>query len=220
MQMSLAQQLTTEQRGRHSADEDAPHAGQIGPNAATRLIEVLRQDTDAATVERIFTAADAREWLSASPVTMIDEHRAARLHKATRACLGPRRADRVLREAGSLTADYLLRARIPGWARFILGALPPGPAARVLTRAISAHAWTFVGTGKFSHAFDGGLTYEIRSNPLYAGETATEPLCVWHAAVFQRLFQALVSPAAKVRETHCCARGDSCCRFTLDWRRR
>jgi divinyl protochlorophyllide a 8-vinyl-reductase len=218
--MSLTQQLATDRRRRRSASKAAPHAGAIGPNAATRLIEVLRQDADFATVERIVDAADTREWLSAPPTTMIDERAAARLHRATRACLGPRRADRVLREAGSLTADYLLQARIPGWARFMFGALPPGPAARALTRAISAHAWTFVGTGTFTSAFDRRLVYEIRTNPLCAGETATEPLCVWHAAVFQRLFQALVSPAAKVRETHCCARGDPCCRFTLDWRPR
>ena len=110
--------------------------------------------------------------------------RAARLHKATRRCLGPRRADRVLREAGSLTADYLLRARIPAWARFIFGALPPGPAARVLTRAISrmrGHSWERASSPTRSTA---GSTYEIRSNPLYAGETATEPLlCVARCGV-------------------------------------
>ena len=57
--MSLTQQLATDRRRRRSASKAAPHAGAIGPNAATRLIEVLRQDADFATVERIVDAADS-----------------------------------------------------------------------------------------------------------------------------------------------------------------
>jgi divinyl protochlorophyllide a 8-vinyl-reductase len=44
------------------------------------------------------------------------------------------------------------------------------------------------------------------------------PVCAWHAAVFRRLFQVLVSPAATAIETSCEASGDDRCRFVLAWR--
>lgn len=54
------------------------------------------------------------------------------------------------------------------------------------------------------------LTLSIAANPL-----ALAPGCHWHAAVFERLFAALVWPGATVRETACCAAGDAACRFTI-----
>jgi hypothetical protein len=49
---------------------------------------------------------------------MVDERRVAGLHRATRALLGRERSESVLREAGSLTADYLsTRESLIGRAR-------------------------------------------------------------------------------------------------------
>jgi divinyl protochlorophyllide a 8-vinyl-reductase len=215
--MTPAQHSISDRRARFPRSAE-PGAAAIGPNAATQLLVALHLAVEPSTIERILADAGAETWMADPPHAMVDERRVAGLHKATRALLGRERSETVLREAGSLTADYLLEARIPHWARAILTALPASGSARVLTRAIQGHAWTFAGSGRFSSANDRGLRYEIWSNPLCAGERAPKPVCVWHAAVFQRLFQALVSPAAHVVETHCRARGDDCCRFSLNWR--
>jgi divinyl protochlorophyllide a 8-vinyl-reductase len=53
---------------------------------------------------------------------------------------------------------------------------------------------------------------------LVVGERAAAPVCVWHEAVFRRLFRELVHPQAVVRETHCGACGERVCRFEIDWR--
>ena len=128
-------------------------------------------------------------------------------------------ANATLAEAGRRTADYILANRIPGPAQALLKILPAGPAARILVRAIGANAWTFAGSSRFEAAVTGGqAVFTLKGNPLCAGETAAEPVCVWHAAVFQRLFQVLVSRRTRVTETQCEARGDDLCRFVADLR--
>ncbi|MBS0560426.1 MAG: bacteriochlorophyll 4-vinyl reductase, partial [Proteobacteria bacterium] len=71
--------------------------------------------------------------------------------------------------------------------------------------------------GQFAAAAGKPTVFELRRNPLCAGEHAEAPLCVWHAAVFRRLFQALVSPRATVQESACAACGAGACRFEADW---
>lgn len=192
----------------------------VGPNAAIQLIDALRLATDPETVERILATAGVPEWGASPPEKMIDERLAATLHRESRAALDPDRSRAILTEAGSRTGDYILANRIPAFARAMLKALPSWLASRLLARAIAAHAWTFVGSGRFSSSRADGLVFEIADNPFCAGESSAEPLCVWHAAVFRRLYQALVSPGTTVVETHCRARGDACCRFALNGIRR
>jgi divinyl protochlorophyllide a 8-vinyl-reductase len=60
------------------------------------------------------------------------------------------------------------------------------------------------------------LVVEIAGNPL-AGPPPAAARCVWHEAVFTRLFRSLVSDRARARETACCAAGDPACRFEIDW---
>lgn len=187
----------------------------VGPNAAIQLIGALRLATDPESVRRILARAGVPEWGATPPEAMIDERLAAALHRATRETLDPERAKDVLTEAGSRTGDYILAHRIPAAARTVLRAVPAWAASRLLARAIAAHAWTFAGSGRFAASRDGGLAFAIANNPFCAGTTADEPICVWHAAVFERLFRALVAPTATFVETECCARGDPCCRFRL-----
>ena len=190
----------------------------IGPNAVLQLMAALK----AAGLTRLsapaFAAAGVAEWLDTPPTTMVEEHRVARLHQTVRSVAPEGEGMLLMAEAGRLTADYILAHRIPRPAQALLKILPARLAARVLVPAIGAHAWTFAGSGRFSGRAGPPTVFELTGNPLCAGERATEPVCAWHAAVFQRLFQVLVSPAARVAETSCEARGDSCCRFVLDWR--
>ena len=92
---------------------------------------------------------------------------------------------------------------------------PPWLAAPLLARTIDRHAWTFAGSGRFRIASKRPLVFELHDNPVVRGETAAEPICHWHAAVFQRLFNSLVDPDLTCRETACCATGSDCCRFEL-----
>jgi divinyl protochlorophyllide a 8-vinyl-reductase len=187
-------------------------AARIGPNAIHQLVAVLDLREGRAVRDRLCAAAgivppppDAGMW---------PEVQAAALHRAVRDAL-PERAPLLLEAAGTATADYILAHRIPRPAQWLLRLLPRGPAARILGRAIAAHAWTFAGSGTFRIGAGTPLAFEIRDNPLIAGEQAEAPLCAWHAAVFRRLFARLVWPGVAVQETACAARGDACCRFEL-----
>ena len=213
--MSLASRSTFDDGASAGRTPEAAPAV-VGPNAAIQLIDVLRLATDPETVERILVTAGVPEWGERPPDRMIDERLAAALHHATRASLEPDRSRAILTEAGSRTGEYILANRIPAAARAALKPLPSWISSRLLARAIAAHAWTFVGSGRFSSSRASGLVFEIAMNPFCAGETSAEPLCVWHAAVFQRLYRTLVSPGTTVVETHCRARGDVCCRFALN----
>ena len=168
----------------------------------------------------LVVTAGVEDWAAQAPADMVDERPVAALHRATRSILEPQSALAILAEAGSRTGDYIVANRIPVWARAILKVLPAALSSRALARAITAHAWTFVGSGRFVCKPGKDPTFEIWSNPLCAGETSAAPMCVWHAAVFERLYQALVSPRAKAVETHCSARGDACCRFAVSGIRR
>ncbi len=212
--MSLAPPSISERSAERSPPE-APHA-RIGPNAAIQLLRVLSLSADPETVGRILAAAGALEWAIRAPAEMVDERKVAALHRATRAILPVQEARAILTKAGALTGDYILTNRIPDLARATLRALPARLSCLLLVRAIAANAWTFVGSGRFACDRTEGLRLEIWSNPLCFGEKSREPICVWHEAVFQRLFGTLASPRAYVVETRCCARGDPCCSFAVN----
>jgi divinyl protochlorophyllide a 8-vinyl-reductase len=214
MTMSLAQPP----RAEDAVDPSRPYGAtvaRIGPNAAIQLLRVLPLAAGPETVRRIVETAGVAGWLSDPPAEMVDERLAAALHRATRTILDPDESASVLRTAGALTGDYILANRIPKWARAILTILPARLSARLLAKAIAAHAWTFVGSGSFVCDWTDGLRLEIWSNPLCLGGRTHTPACAWHAAVFQRLFETLASRRTLVVETACCARGDPCCRFAV-----
>lgn len=189
----------------------------IGPNAVIQTVAALDAHFGAPSTRALLESIGAGEWADADPETMVDETRVAALHRAVRRT-HPEAAEAIAREAGAATAAYILANRIPRAARAILRALPPGPAARLLTRAIAAHAWTFAGSGRFEGRIaPGGARLAIHANPLVAGETAGSPLCAWHEAVFTGLYGALVSRGARTREVACCAMGAPACRFEVAW---
>jgi divinyl protochlorophyllide a 8-vinyl-reductase len=95
--------------------------------------------------------------------------------------------------------------------------LPAAWAARLLLKAVSQHAWTFCGSGRFEARAGRPVVLEIHDNPLCRGLHSDAPACEFYAATFERLFRVLVHPATQVRETQCEARGDPCCRFELNW---
>jgi divinyl protochlorophyllide a 8-vinyl-reductase len=159
----------------------------IGPNAILQLLPVLDARLGRAGRDRLLQGIalpppDAGMWPEAAC-------RAAHLA----VWQGLPDAGAVLAEAGQGTADYILAHRIPGPARLLIRALPARLGARLLTAAIARHAWTFAGSGRFRVASAHPPTFEIADNPLgFSGRP-----CLWHAAVFARLYQSLVWPAAR-----------------------
>lgn len=195
----------------------ATDTARIGPNAVTRLAEALIGCGHGALATPVFAAAGVADWLARPPSAMVAAQRAGRLHAALRDALPPAEAATVMAEAGRLTANYLLAARIPRPAQAVLRLLPPSFAARALVPAIRAHAWTFAGAGRFVARAGRPTMFEIAGNPLCALDRAGSPVCAWHAAVFERLFQALVSSEARATEIACEACGDASCRFLVAW---
>ena len=192
-------------------------AARVGPNAATRVAEALAELGEGARLGEIFAEAGAREWLDCPPAQMIDERRVARLHRAVRDAFSAPRATQVLARAGFLTANYLIEHRIPRPMRAILPWLPRTWAERLFLSAISRHAWTFVGSGRFSYRVGPTTVLRIRANPLCAGERRPRDACAWHRMVFQQLFERLLRRPLDVEETSCEARGDDACGFRLVW---
>ena len=195
----------------------AATAGRIGPNAITRVAEVLPALLGEAGTRALFDAAGLGGYLRQPPEGMIDETEVARLHRVLRQQLGPAVAGQVARSAGVRTADYLLARRIPQPVQWLLKRLPPVLAARLLLQAISRHAWTFAGSGRFQAQAGRPCVLTIHDNPLCRGVASARPACDFYSATFERLFQVLVHPAVQVVETQCEARGDPVCRFELRW---
>lgn len=189
---------------------NAPVRGLIGPNAILQHLPVL----DAAIGHRQRDALLYLADVSApSPDSgMVPQDDVARFHRFVRLYL-PDKAESVQRAAGLATGDYILAHRIPKPAQTLIRLMPARLGARVLSGAIARHAWTFAGTGAFAIAARAPLTFVIGRNPLAVNARA--PSCTWHAAVFERLFGALVWPGVRVRETACCGCGDPACRFEL-----
>lgn len=185
-------------------------AGLIGPNAILQLLPLLETAVGARGTDLLLRHANAHRPTGKE---MIPEAEAARLHHAIRDTL-PNMAEDLAEKSGIATADYILAHRIPKPAQVFLKLMPPGLSARALSHSITAHAWTFAGSGSFEAVTP--WSFEIDDNPLIKGEHSETPLCVWNAAVFGRLYQKLVHPKTMCREITCAAQtGHSCCRFEL-----
>lgn len=195
----------------------ALHAGRIGPNAITRVAEVLPPRVGSHATRELFEHAGLAHYLTRPPEQMVEEAEVRQLHQALRDLLGEVRARDVAAAAGARTADYLLAHRIPKPMQLLLKGLPAMLAARVLLAAITRNAWTFVGSGHFTAQLGRPVVLTIRGNPLCTELASDEPACDFYAATFERLFQVLVHPASQVREVACEACGDPECRFEIRW---
>lgn len=199
---------------------DMHPVGTIGPNAVIRVIEALGALESPQAIDRIFASSRLDRYLARPPAAMIDEREVVRLHRALHRDLGDARARAVGWRAGELTADYLLRHRIPRAAQALLRLCPAPLASRLLARAIAANAWTFVGTGAFTARHGRPTVFTIRNCPIARGQHSAEPWCDFYAATFKRLYRRLVHPGARVVEAACQAQGAPACVFEITWRRK
>ena len=173
----------------------AEGGARIGPNAILQLVAVLDRELGPAARDRVMQAAG--QVVPPADAGMWHEAACRAVHLTVYRDL-PDRAEVLMTMAGAATADYILANRIPGPAKALIRALPAALGARLLTAAITRHAWTFAGSGRFRVSGHAPLTIEIADNPLTPG--AGRP-CHWHAAAFTQLYQALVWPGATVEAT-------------------
>jgi len=193
------------------------HAGKVGPNAITRVIEALQRLESPQAIHHICQASRLEAYLCEAPAEMVDEQAVARLHDVLHGELGDARARTVGRIAGQLTGDYLLGFRIPRQVQMALRCCPAAVSSRMLSKAIAKHSWTFVGTGAFSARHGRPTTFEIRNCPICRGQQNAEPYCDFYAATFERLYSRLVHQRARVVEVGCQAKGASTCTFEITW---
>jgi divinyl protochlorophyllide a 8-vinyl-reductase len=201
-----------------TADCSPRCAGRIGPNSVIRLIEAMNAEESPQVAQRVFRAAGLGTYLAEAPTEMVDEQDVRTLHHALHGELGPDRARALGRKAGELTADYLMRVRIPALAQALLRLCPAAVASRLLAKAIARNAWTFVGTGHFSATHGQIPRFTIEHCPLCRDQASPEPLCDFYAGTFERLYTRLVDRHALVKEIACQAMGAPACVFAIAWR--
>lgn len=198
-------------------DRTPSKAGRIGPNAITRLAEALQAQCGEEVARGVFAEAGLTHFLRDPPKAMVEEKDVVSLHRAARSLLPAAVVETVSQDAGERTARYLLAHRIPRPVQGLLRVLPPGLAARVLARAITRHAWTFAGSGRFRVERGPPLAFIIADGPVGRSLRSERPACRYFAATFEGLFRALVHPDAAVAEMACQATGAPACVFTATW---
>lgn len=183
--------------------------GLIGPNAILQFLPVLDQTFGEDARHALLQKANVVHIPDGT--AMIPQGDAVRLQQEIR-LRAPVLAPELAAQAGEATANYILAHRIPKPVQAFLKVLPHRISAHLLSRAIAAHAWTFIGSGTFR--VRSPWVFEITENPMVEGEVSEDPLCHWHAAVFQRLYNALIDPRLQCVETRCSAQpGSDTCVF-------
>ncbi len=188
-------------------------AARIGPNAVLQTRRALAEQV----TPEVVAAVEARALVPAElPPGMIPETWFLQLIRAVRAELPADRAEAVLRQSGAGTAAYVSTNRIPAVIRGVLRVLPTRVALSLLLKAISQHAWTFAGAGRFS--VEGRYPFLLRLDdcPTCRPETALGATRsgAWYEAAFEGLLR-LAAPRVSVHEVECRAAGATTCRFRL-----
>jgi divinyl protochlorophyllide a 8-vinyl-reductase len=164
--------------------------------------------------ERIFSRAGALRLFHDPPGRMVDEAVVQRLYDVVDQSFDADISEWIAYDAGRRTAAYVAKNRIPAIARMVIGMLPPALGARVLLKAIVAHAWTFAGSGRVAARAGETVLIEITDNPLRTRKGQ------WHRGVLEGLFQALVSGQMQCRHEMLVGEDGPVCRFEIKRRQR
>ncbi len=188
----------------------------IGPNAIIQMARAITESQGSPTTKQIYADAKLLGYLTEVPDKLVDETEVMRFHQAARQVLGNPRYKENAKVAGRLTGDYLLANRIPAIVQRLLKILPNWLALRILNKAISKNAWTFVGSGSFSISYTASnLVLTIEDSPLARDLELPETACDFYAATFEHLYQQLINPDLTLREECCAASGAENCQFIL-----
>lgn len=200
----------------HAAAIPRGCAARIGPNAIIQTVGALEEAYSPAEVRRLLERIGRDDLAEQLPTQMVDEQEFVDLIHGLRAEVGLAAAGRVLARSGERTAAYVLARRIPTPARLLLPLLPRRLGLRILLRAISGHAWTFAGAGRFGYSVDSrGAVISLADSPECREIGAPEPLCHYYTSCFQALLRPLIDRRITVREVACRAHGADECVFEL-----
>jgi divinyl protochlorophyllide a 8-vinyl-reductase len=192
-------------------------AGQalIGPNAIIQMVETLRAHRGDQETRNLLEAVGQEAYFDRPPRNMVPQAEVVALHQQLFGQVDCLEFKRLSAEAGRRTGDYLLANRIPRLVQWMLRRLPEALAARVLSRAIQKHAWTFSGSGVFTFTAQTPLLFSITGNPITAGLRAEIPICDYYAGTFERIFRVIVNDRWRAIEKTCEANGAAACVFEI-----
>lgn len=185
-------------------------AGFMGPLSILMVAEAAEKICGAPTMEDLLKAAQI--YRLPGHDEPVRETRVADLHCALRREL-PEKSELIARLAGRMTADFVMEHRMSHRAQIMLQNMPWHISAWMLGRTTELNSWTFAGSGEFK--ITGRLDFQITGNPVIKGETSDVPICHYHAAQLERLFQKLIDGNLVCVETACAAAGADHCHFVI-----
>lgn len=200
-------------------DRSGDHPGRIGPNAVLQVFNALEEAYGAQEATRLAKRAGLAHHREQAPAAMVDERDVVALHKTVRTTMANHKGDQILWRAGEKTADYILANRIPKPVQVMLRALPAKPASRLLLKAIAKNAWTFAGSGTFGFTTGKPATLTLTDCPACHEVYRSGERCLYYAATFQGLFQALAHPDAHIEDDLSPTTNGRVRKFVLDWPR-
>ena len=199
----------------NAIDAQATQAGRIGPNAIIQTVQALVDLYGAAGAAEVLARIGKPELRDAHPASLIDERDFAELYHDLLGALGRAATDRVMARSGELTAQYVMRRRIPRPVHWLLRALPRRLGMRMLLDAIGRHAWTFAGSGQFRYSVRPAPVLTLE-NCLTARDLAADaPACAFYQAAFQGFLATLIDRRLQVEEVRCLACGAARCEFRV-----
>jgi divinyl protochlorophyllide a 8-vinyl-reductase len=187
----------------------------IGPNAIIQMVETLSEHWGKQETLKLLNTVGQGVYFDNPPRKMVPQVEVAALHQQLYGTVDCQEFKRLSAEAGRRTGDYLLAHRIPSPVQWMLKRLPDSIAARVLSRAIQKHAWTFAGSGVFTYYWHSSLMFSITGNPITAGLHSDIPICDYYAGTFERIFRVIVNDNWRVVERTCEANGSAACLFEV-----
>ena len=185
-------------------------SGLMDANMVASLHAVIEQAKGSASRDRVFADAGIEDL----PVDdgTLSEARVARQHSLVRENW-PGEASEILDMAGRVAAEVFVSQNITPKAILLLQNMPWSVSAWLVGKAARLNSAGFRGSGTFAIQTTSRLA--IYHNPLAIGVTADQPICHFHAAMFEHMFQRMSHRDFVCRETACMAAGHDHCSFEL-----
>lgn len=182
----------------------------IGPNAIIQTVAALRDHYGIAPANALLAQSGQSHLIEQLPTEMVPESEFHVLVQALASQIGAEQVVRILDDAGQRTADYLLTHRIPRFFQRLVRVLPRRIGLWLLLKAISQHAWTFVGSGQFRFAVTHHPTLQLKVT-----YPSVSPVASFYGGTFTHLIHTLIDQRATVQTSTSQDTGGILCLYTL-----
>ena len=194
-----------------AVDQATGFRHRLGATAIIQTRAALDEQVGVAARRAIFEACGPGVLDDLDPDGMVEARVINALNYEIGAQLGPEAAHAVMKRAGELAGDAFLADRIAKPLQWLLKALPRGLAQRLLMTVIARNAVVFAGQ---AHIETGSDFISVHDNPICLSQVGYSS-CIWHAALFHRVFTILVDPRITIHETECVGWGSEMCKFEI-----